>query len=82
MSRAHTSKIGTNDLIMDEWTVGVFFIAVGNWIAYNTAASCYPDRFMGRRRLRQTMLAITVICGSKLYKKLTPRRSHFSTVIL
>lgn len=77
MSRAHAREIGTSDLIVDEWTAGVYFIAGENQIADSTAASCSQDRFMGRRGLRQTMLAIAVIYGSKLYKKLTPRGSLF-----
>lgn len=37
---------------------------------------------MGKRRLRQTMLAIVVIYGSDLYKKFLPMGSCFPAVIL
>lgn len=43
-----------------------------NQIADSSAASCYWDRFMGKRGLRQSMLAIAVIYGSDLYKEFTP----------
>lgn len=43
-------------------------------------ASCYWDRFMGKRVLRQTMLAIAVIYGSDLYKNV-PRVMIFSSCL-
>lgn len=62
--------------------LGYFFMARENQIADSPAASCYWDRFLGKRRLRQTMLAIAVIYDSDLYKKITPMGSCFPAVIL
>lgn len=65
-------EIGTNDLMVDEWTLGYFLMTRENQITDSPDASWCWDRFMGKRVLRQTMLAIAVIYGSDLYKKCTP----------
>lgn len=62
--------------------LGYFLMIRENQIADSPAASCYWNRFMGKRGLRQTMLAIAVIYGSDLYKEFTPVRSCFPAVIL